>query len=157
MSHTIITHDYFVSGDKSICASNPTRFDDWEKGTRDEAKRIADGLGGAVVEEKPRGVFLTPYIDQDGGTEKRTITNEEHLRLAIVVNGQTVARVCAVEFPSVDTTADLVARYNACRYTLEMFDTVMTKLPGTEIEVPKIDGADIYWRFGRWTMWPTAS
>lgn len=75
--HRVTTETSFVCGSKSVNTGSCGEFGPaWNAESRNEAQRIADGLGGTVVEETPVG-------------------ERELLRLAVVVDGRTVARVHA--------------------------------------------------------------
>lgn len=93
--HNVYTETTFVAGDKEVNTGSCGTFTDWETGTRDEAKRIADGLGGVVVEETPRGQFTFDWPAQKPTNRN---TQKEVLKLAVVVDGRTVARVTSTEF-----------------------------------------------------------
>lgn len=92
-SHRITTETSFVAGDREVNTGNCGEFHDWQEGSQNEAKRIADGLGGVVVEETPLGEQTWEWTDHKG--VKQTSRSTNLLRLAVQVNGVVVARVHA--------------------------------------------------------------
>ena len=95
VKHSVTTETCFVSGDHEVPTGNIGEYTRWDEGTRIEAKRIADGLDGIVVEETPEPL---KEVGWDDGEPERITKLLGRLKLAIVVGGgQVVARVYATE------------------------------------------------------------
>lgn len=98
---TVSTETTFVAQgtdgvEREVNTGNCGTYTDWEGGTRDEALRIAAGLGGEVREEAPdaprewttnSGINGAPMVHR----------NKNLLKLAVVVGGRTAARVYATQ------------------------------------------------------------